>query len=152
MLQRCSTSTGRPLAAPNWGEILIRIAPSGESGAQKIEIVVGPPVGVDMNKVMKTVEVLDRVSPACPSCSWKASFRLWLGFRKESGTMSGSARTAQRSLISSAGAFSARMRSQIFSSSIRLMTARPWLPRTRPIAASISRATPSIESELAMRV
>src|SRR5580704_9315847 len=47
---------------PNWGEIVIRIAQSGESHAQKIVPVAGPPVGVDMNKVMKTVEVLDRVS------------------------------------------------------------------------------------------
>jgi hypothetical protein len=41
-------------------KILIRIAPSGESGARKIEIVVGPPVGRH-EKVMKTVEVRDRV-------------------------------------------------------------------------------------------
>ena len=47
---------------PNWGEIVIRIAQSGESHAQKILLVAGSPVGVDMNKVMKTVEVLDRVS------------------------------------------------------------------------------------------
>ena len=47
---------------PNWGEIVICITQSGESGAQKIAPVAGPPVSVDMNKVMKTVEVLDRVS------------------------------------------------------------------------------------------
>ena len=46
---------------PNWGEIVIRIAQSGELHAQKIVPVAGPPVGVDMNKVMKTVEVLDRL-------------------------------------------------------------------------------------------
>jgi uncharacterized membrane protein YjjP (DUF1212 family) len=47
---------------PNWGEIVIRIAQTGELDAQKIVPVAGPPVGVDMHKVMKTVEVLDRVS------------------------------------------------------------------------------------------
>src|SRR6202789_3150928 len=46
---------------PNWGEIVIRIARSSESSAQIVPVA-GPPVGVDMNKVMKTVEVLDRVS------------------------------------------------------------------------------------------
>src|ERR1700679_426044 len=49
---------------PNWGEIVIRVAKLGESQAQTIVPVAGPPVGVDMNKVMKTVEVLDRVSTA----------------------------------------------------------------------------------------
>src|SRR6202142_149082 len=47
---------------PNWGGIVIRIAQAGESSARKILPVAGPPVGGDMNKVMKTVEVLDRVS------------------------------------------------------------------------------------------
>ena len=47
---------------PYWGEIVIRIEQSGEANAQTIMPVAGPPVGVDMNKVMKTVEVLDRVS------------------------------------------------------------------------------------------
>jgi uncharacterized membrane protein YjjP (DUF1212 family) len=47
---------------PNWGEIMIRIARSGEPNAQKIVLVAGSPVGVDMNKVMKTLTVLDAVS------------------------------------------------------------------------------------------
>src|SRR6202046_216862 len=47
---------------PYWGEIVIRITLSGAPQAQTIVPVAGPPVGVDMNKVMKTVEVLDRVS------------------------------------------------------------------------------------------
>ena len=46
--------------------------------------------------------------------------------------MSGSAGTDQRSLISSAGAVCARVRSQIFSSSIRLMTARPLARQNSP--------------------
>jgi uncharacterized membrane protein YjjP (DUF1212 family) len=47
---------------PYWGEIVIRIVESGELHAQTIAPVAGPPIGVDMNKVMKTVEVVDRVS------------------------------------------------------------------------------------------
>jgi uncharacterized membrane protein YjjP (DUF1212 family) len=48
--------------SPSWGEIVIRIAQSGEAHAERIVPVAGPPIGVDMNKVTKTVEVLDRVS------------------------------------------------------------------------------------------
>ena len=47
---------------PNWGELAIRIAPSGASLAQTIVPVAGPPVGVDMNKVMKALKVVDDVS------------------------------------------------------------------------------------------
>jgi uncharacterized membrane protein YjjP (DUF1212 family) len=49
---------------PYWGEIMIRIARSGESHVQTIVPVAGPPVGVDMNKVMKAVLVVDKVSTA----------------------------------------------------------------------------------------
>jgi uncharacterized membrane protein YjjP (DUF1212 family) len=47
---------------PNWEEILICIAQPDEPHAQKIVPVAGPPAGVDMNKVMKTLEVVDEVS------------------------------------------------------------------------------------------
>jgi uncharacterized membrane protein YjjP (DUF1212 family) len=47
---------------PYWGEIIIRVAPSGEPNAQRIMPVGGAPVGVDMNKVMKTLKVVDSVT------------------------------------------------------------------------------------------
>ena len=47
---------------PNWGETVIRIAPSGDLGSQTILPVAGAPVGVDMNKVLETLKVVDAVS------------------------------------------------------------------------------------------
>ena len=47
---------------PSWGEIVIRIAQSGESHAQTIVHVAGPPIGVDMNKVLKALKVVEEVS------------------------------------------------------------------------------------------
>ena len=47
---------------PSWGEIVIHVARLDEPDAQRIVPVSGPPVSVDMNKVMKTLEVVDAVS------------------------------------------------------------------------------------------
>jgi len=47
---------------PNWGEIVIRIARLDEPNAQTIVPVAAAPVGVDMNKVMETLKVVDAVS------------------------------------------------------------------------------------------
>jgi uncharacterized membrane protein YjjP (DUF1212 family) len=46
---------------PSWGEIVIRIEGAAEPSAQKILTVAGPPAGVDMNKVMETLKVVDAV-------------------------------------------------------------------------------------------
>ena len=47
---------------PHWGEIVIRVAGLDEPNAQKIIPVGGAPVGVDMNKVMKTLKVVEQAS------------------------------------------------------------------------------------------
>jgi uncharacterized membrane protein YjjP (DUF1212 family) len=47
---------------PSWGEIMIHVARLDEPDAQRIVPVSGPPVGIDMNKVMKTLEMVDEVS------------------------------------------------------------------------------------------
>lgn len=47
---------------PHWGEIVVRIARLDRPNAQKIVPVGGAPVGVDMNKVMKTLKVVEEAS------------------------------------------------------------------------------------------
>ena len=47
---------------PHWGEIIIRVARLGEPNVQRIVPVGGAPVGVDMNKVMKALQVVDAVT------------------------------------------------------------------------------------------
>jgi uncharacterized membrane protein YjjP (DUF1212 family) len=47
---------------PSWGEIIIHIGRAGEPNMQTILAVAGSPAGVDMNKVMKTLKVVDGVS------------------------------------------------------------------------------------------
>jgi uncharacterized membrane protein YjjP (DUF1212 family) len=47
---------------PQWGEIVIRIARLGEPSAEKIVHVAAAPLGVDMNKVLETLKVVDAVS------------------------------------------------------------------------------------------
>ena len=47
---------------PSWGEIIIHIRRAGERNMQTILAVAGSPAGVDMNKVMKTLKVVDGVS------------------------------------------------------------------------------------------
>jgi uncharacterized membrane protein YjjP (DUF1212 family) len=46
---------------PSWGQLAIRLETVDESKTEKIIAFDSSPVGVDMNKVMKTVEVMDRV-------------------------------------------------------------------------------------------
>jgi uncharacterized membrane protein YjjP (DUF1212 family) len=47
---------------PSWSPLIIRLEGVDGTKAEKIIAFDSSPVGVDMNKVMKTVEVLDRVS------------------------------------------------------------------------------------------
>jgi len=46
---------------PNWGELIVRIESVGQTNSRQIFVFEGPPAGVDMNKVTKTLEVLDEV-------------------------------------------------------------------------------------------
>jgi uncharacterized membrane protein YjjP (DUF1212 family) len=47
---------------PDWGQLIVRLEAVDGTKTEKIIAFDSSPVGVDMNKVMKTADVLDRVS------------------------------------------------------------------------------------------
>ena len=47
---------------PSWAQLIVRLKALDETRTEKILIIESPPAGVDMNMVMKTLEVLDGVS------------------------------------------------------------------------------------------
>ncbi|MFG1462585.1 threonine/serine exporter family protein [Xanthobacter sp. DSM 24535] len=46
---------------PTWGELIIRMEPLTGPGISRVEAIVAAPVGVDMNKVTLTIELIDEV-------------------------------------------------------------------------------------------